>query len=285
MTQSIFILMNGITMAALLFIMAIGLNLSFGLLKVINMAHGVFYLLGGYIGLSVLTLTNSWVLGLLAGATAAALLALVAEVFLLRKARGNAIFEALITISIAIIFSDLIIALWGGRPKAIAMPEVFRGFINLFGINFPIYNLFVIALACLIGVFLWIFLQKTKVGMIVRAGVDNFEMVAAIGINIKALFTMIFVLAGFLAGLAGVIGGTHLMLAPGEDWRILTFTLLVVIIGGMGSFGGTIVGALIIGLIASWGGVHVPQFALFLMFAPVALILILRPSGLFGRQT
>jgi len=146
-----------------------------------------------------------------------------------------------------------------------------------------IYNIFIIFFACFAGLILWLMLAKTKIGMIIRAGVDNYEMVAALGINIPLIFTTVFALAGFMAGIAGVIGGTFLMVAPGEDWRILTYTLLIIIIGGMGSFGGTIIGSIIIGLIFNFGSVYVPQFSLFLMFAPVAVTLVVRPKGLFGR--
>lgn len=274
---------NGLTLAALLFIMAIGLNLSFGLLRVVNLSHGAFYLFGGYIGLSVLKFTGHWWLGVLVGALVSAGLAAIQEIFLLRRVRGKATLETLITLSIAIIISDLIVVIWGGNPKMIPIPQALKGFVSLLSINIPIYNLFLFLFACLIGVALWLLINKTKMGMIIRAGVDNFEMVSAQGINIRLVFTLVFSLAGFMAGMAGVIGGTFLMIAPGEDWRILTYTLLIIIIGGMGSFEGTIVGSIIIGLILSFGSVYVPQFSLFLMFAPVALTLVIRPKGLFGR--
>ncbi len=274
---------NGLTLAALLFIMAIGLNLSFGLLRVVNLSHGAFYLVGGYVGLSVLKLSGHWWLGVLVGALVSAGLAAIEEIFLLRRVRGKATLETLITLSVAIIISDLIVVIWGGNPKMIQIPKALKGFVSLFSVNVPIYNLFLFVFACLIGLALWLLINKTKMGMIIRAGVDNFEMVSAQGINIRLVFTLVFALAGFMAGMAGVIGGTFLMVAPGEDWRILTYTLLIIIIGGMGSFEGTIVGSIIIGLILSFGSVYVPQFSLFLMFAPVALTLVIRPKGLFGR--
>ncbi|TGE39750.1 branched-chain amino acid ABC transporter permease [Desulfosporosinus fructosivorans] len=274
---------NGLTLAALLFIMAIGLNLSFGLLRVVNLSHGAFYLFGGYIGLSVLKSTGHWWLGVLCGALVAGGIAAIEEIFFLRRVRGKSTLETLITLSMAIIISDLIVVIWGGNPKMIAIPKALKGFVSLFTVNVPIYNLFLLTFACVIGLGLWLLINKTKMGMIIRAGVDNFEMVSALGINIRLVFTLVFSLAGFMAGMAGVIGGTFLMVAPGEDWRILTYTLLIIIIGGMGSFGGTIIGSIIIGLIFSFGSVYVPQFSLFLMFAPVALTLVIRPKGLFGR--
>lgn len=274
---------NGLTLSALLFIMAIGLNLSFGLLRVVNLSHGAFYLFGGYAGLTVLKVTGSWLLALLAGSLASGFLAFAEEFFLLRRARGKSTIETLITLSVAIIIADLIVVLWGGNPKVLSIPKYLKGFITVADINIPIYNVFIFVFACFLGLILWLVINKTRLGMTIRAGVDNFEMVAALGINIRKLFTLVFSLAGFLAGTAGVIGGTYLMVAPGEDWRILTYTLLILIIGGMSSFEGTVLGSLIIGMIFSFGSIFVPQLYLFLMFAPVAIVLVVRPQGLFGR--
>lgn len=276
-------IINGLTLSALLFIMAIGLNLSFGLLRVINLTHGAFYLIGGYVGLTVLKTTGSWIMAIIAGAAASGLLAFAEEYFLLRRARGKPTIETLITLSLAIIIYDLIVVIWGGNPKSISIPSYLQGFISIFDTNIPIYNIFIFFFALIIGVILWLMINKTKIGMIIRAGVDNFEMVAALGINIRKVFTLVFSLAGFLAGTAGVIGGTYLMLAPGEDWRILTYTLLIMIIGGLSSFGGTVMGSLIIAMVFSFGSIYIPQLYLFLMFAPVALVLVVRPQGLFGR--
>lgn len=276
---------NGFTMAALLFIMGIGLSLSFGLLRVVNLSHGAFYLVGSYIGLTIVKSTGSWLLALLAAGVGIAILAFFVEFFLLRKARGKPTIETLVSLAVAVIISDLVIVIWGGNPKSIAIPSAFSGFISMFDVIIPKYNIFVVVFACFIGLAMWLVLQKTKIGMIIRAGVDNPDITETLGINIKLIFTLVFVVAGFMAGIAGVIGGTFNMVAPGEDWRILTYTLLIVIIGGMGSFKGTVVGAIIIGLIYSFGSVYVSQFSLFLMFAPVALILVIRPRGLFGRKS
>lgn len=275
--------LNGLTIAALLFIMAIGLNLSFGLLRVVNMSHGAFYLLGGYVGITLMKMTGNWVLALIFGGLCTAVLAFLQELILLRRVRGQATSETLITLSIAIIISDLIIVIWGGNPKMIRIPSLLKGFISLGAKNIPVYNIFVFCFACFLCLVMWLILKKTKIGMIIRAGVDNFEITATLGINIRRVFSLVFTAAGFMAGVAGVIGGTFLMVAPGEDWRILTFTLLIIIIGGMGSFIGSIIGSLIIGMIFSLGSVFIPQFSLFLMFAPVAIVLVIRPKGLFGR--
>jgi branched-chain amino acid transport system permease protein len=277
-------LLNGLTLAALLFITASGLTLSFSLMRVVNLTHGALYMAGGFIGLSIINLTGSWILALLGGGGAMAVLAMLEEQFLLRRARGNDLVETLISLSVAIIIGDLVLVVWGGYPKTIAIPAMLSGVWTLpvIGMVYPVFRLFMLALAIFIVVSLWFFLNKTTLGITIRAGVDNFEMVSALGINVRRLFTIVFCLSGFLAGAAGVVGGTFMMLVVGEDWRILTLTLIVIIIGGMGSLVGTVVGALITGLVYSFATAYIPEFSLFILFLPVAVILSIRPHGLFG---
>ena len=156
--------------------------------------------------------------------------------------------------------------------------------IPVVGLIYPVFRIFTLGMAIFIIIALWFFLKKTNLGITIRAGVDNFEMVSALGINVRRLFTFVFCLSGFLAGAAGVVGGTFMMLVVGEDWRILTLTLIVIIIGGMGSLVGTVVGALITGLIYSFATAYIPEFSLFILFLPVAIILSIRPHGLFGAK-
>lgn len=279
-------MLNGLTLAALLFITASGLTLSFSLMRVVNLTHGALYMAGGFIGLSVINLTGSWILALFGGGGAMAVLAMLEEKFLLRRARGNDLVETLISLSVAIIIGDLVLVVWGGYPKTIAIPAMLSGVWTLpvIGMVYPVFRLFMLALAIFIVVALWFFLNKTTLGITIRAGVDNFEMVSALGINVRRLFTIVFCLSGFLAGAAGVVGGSFMMLVVGEDWRILTLTLIVIIIGGMGSLLGTVVGALITGLIYSFATAYIPEFSLFILFLPVAVILSIRPHGLFGTK-
>jgi branched-chain amino acid transport system permease protein len=278
--------LNGLTLAALLFITASGLTLSFSLMRVVNLTHGAFYLAGGYVGLSVVKATGNWVLAVAVGGLFTALLALFEERFLLSWARGNALIETLISLSVAIIIGDLILVVWGGNPKTIEIPKALGGavVIPVISVIYPLYRIFMLALAIFIILALWIFLKKTNLGITIRAGVDNFHMVSALGINVTRLFTIVFGLAGGLAGIAGVVGGTFMMLGPGEDWRILLLTLIVIIIGGMGSLSGTIIGAVITGLIYSFATAFIPEFSLFFLFLPVAIILSIRPQGLFGKE-
>jgi branched-chain amino acid transport system permease protein len=255
-------------------------------MRVVNLTHGALYMAGGFIGVSVIKVTGSWLLALLAGGSVMAILALLEEKFLLRWARGNDLIETLISLSVAIIIGDLVLVIWGGYPKSIEIPAMLNGVLTIPLINlvYPIFRIFMLGLSVLIIVALWLFLKKTNLGVTIRAGVDNFEMVSALGINVRRLFTVVFCLSGFLAGVAGVVGGTSMMLVVGEDWRILTLTLIVIIIGGMGSLGGTIVGALITGLIYSFATAYIPEFSLFILFLPVAIILSIRPHGLFGAK-
>ncbi len=279
-------LLNGLTLAALLFITASGLTLSFSLMRIVNLTHGALYLAGGFIGVSVISVTGSWLMALLSGGGVVAVIALLEEKFLLRWARGNDLTETLVSLSVAIIIGDLVLVIWGGYPKTIEIPAMLSGVWTIPGIGliYPIFRIFTLGLAIFIVVALWLFLKKTNLGITIRAGVDNFEMVSALGINVRRLFTIVFCLSGFLAGAAGVVGGTFMMLVVGEDWRILTLTLIVIIIGGMGSLVGTVVGALITGLIYSFATAYLPEFSLFILFFPVAIILSIRPHGLFGTK-
>lgn len=277
------VILNGLTMAGYLFIMAIGLNLSFGLMRICNMNHGTFYLLGGFIGWTVVKATGVWWLGLGAAALAVGFIAFLEEFLLLRHARGKTTMETLITLSLSIIGTDLIIAIWTGKTRQIDIPGFAKGVLKVGNYYFPKFNVFIILFAAVIGLVFYLIYRKTKVGMILRAGVDNFEIVATCGINVKRLFTAVFAVSGALAGMAGVIGGTYQMLVSGQDGTVMVYTLIVVIIGGIGSFGGAILGSIIIGLIYTVGTMLAPQFSYFFLFAPVALVLAFRPQGFFGK--
>ena len=276
--------LNGLTVASYLFVLAIGLNLSFGMLRIVNMSHGTFYLLGGYVGCVIADATKNWWLGFLGAGVIIGVVALLEEVLFLRRARGNSNVETLITLSVSVIGADVMIWIWGGYPRSISVPDLFKGQFRFGNISFPKYNLAIILFAIIVGIVFWLVLKRTKIGMIIRAGVDNFEITSTIGINIKWLFSLVFAVAGVMAGLAGVVGGTFQMVSPGNDGTILVYTLLIVIVGGMGSFEGAILASLIIGLIYTFGSILAPQFALFFMFAPAALILVFRPQGLCGRR-
>jgi branched-chain amino acid transport system permease protein len=191
--------------------------------------------------------------------------------------------EILLTVGLSFIAADLALAAWGGNPITVPLPSAVSGSVSVVGLSYPTFRVVVLGLSILVALGLWFGLERTRVGAIIRAGVDDREMIAALGINIKAVFTGVFVLGAVLAGLAGVVGGAFLTLYPGADTEILTYALVVVVLGGLGSIRGAIVGSLVVGLIYTFGQSLVPSLAYFVLFAPMALVLIFRPQGLFGR--
>jgi len=276
--------LNGLTLGALLFLVASGLTLSFGLMRIVNLNHGAFYLTGGYIGLSILNATGNWPLSVLVAGLIIALLAFFEEQFLLKRFREQSLIVTLITLSLAIIIADLDLVIWGGKPQLLDVPEIINSPVSLFGVMYPGYRLFILIFAIIICIALWIFLKKTKVGITIRAGIDNSEMVNALGINVEKIFTYVFVISGFLAGIAGVIGGSFSMVAPGQDWGMLTFALVTIIIGGMGSSVGSILGALITGMTFSYASAYIPELSNLFIFLPVAIIIAARGRGLLGKE-
>jgi branched-chain amino acid transport system permease protein len=276
-------LLNGVTFGALLFLVASGFTLIFGLMRIVNLAQGSLYLLGGYVGLSTVRATGSFWLALLAGAAAVGVAGLIVERGLLRTVRGKPNAEILLTVGLSFVVADLALATWGGDPVTLEAPAGLDGSTTVFGITYPVFRLAVLVLGIVVAVGLWYLLERTRVGAMVRAGVDDRETAAALGINVSAVFTAVFVLGALLAGLAGVVGGAYLSLFPGADAEILTYSLVVVVLGGLGSLRGAIAGSLLVALIYTFGQSLVPDLAYFVLFAPMALILIFRPQGLFGR--
>jgi branched-chain amino acid transport system permease protein len=280
---NLFQILNGVTFAALLFIVASGFTLIFGLLRIVNLAHGALYLFGGLVGYSTATLTGSFVLGALAAMAFVAVLGAALDQGLLRFVRGVELRQVLLTLGVAFVLNDIGLVIWGGDTYTMPVPEALRGAARLGSMFYPKYRLFVLALGILIFVLLWLLLNKTRLGALIRAGVDDPEMVEAMGINIRRVFLGTFMLGAALAGLGGAVGGAFLTLYPSADAEILVFSLAVVIIGGRGSLVGAAVGALLVGLLNSIGQVLFPELAYFVIFGPMALILAFRPLGLFGK--
>ena len=287
MTGQVFVvqLLNGLSFGALLFFLASGFTLIFGLMKIVNLAHGAFSLLGGYVGLTVIVATGNFWFGLVAGAIAIAFVGFASERLLLRPIRGLELPEVLLTIGLAFVIGDLSLAVFGGDPRSIPVPSWLQGGASVGGFFYPRYRLFVILLALAAGLGLWLLQSRTRVGAIVRAGVDDRETISALGINIDRVFTGVFVVGSALAGVAGVIGGALLTLLPGAEVEILLLGLVVVIIGGLGSLPGAAVGSVLVGLLDAFGRSLLPDLSYFTLFAPMALVLVLRPRGLLGRST
>ena len=298
-------LLNSVTAAGLYFVVASGFTLIFGLMRVVNLAHGSLFLLGGYIALrlqrdfvgggSVFGLTSdqvslgNWALPLLIAAAIVAGGGLVTQQLLLRWNQGQDLRQALITIALSIILADQMLAHFGGIAQDISWPQTLDTFVNLrlYGINYPVTRLFILGLAIAVGGLLWLWLKKTKTGLVIRAGVDDPAMVSALGIDIQRTFAIAFLVGSALAGIGGVIGGSFAGLAPGVDAQWLLNSLVVVIIGGMGSLVGAAVGALLYGLVTNFSAAYLPEnytfYSVIFTFALLAVVLALRPYGLFGR--
>ncbi|MCS7255764.1 MAG: branched-chain amino acid ABC transporter permease [Thermomicrobium sp.] len=283
--QFVTVTLNGLTLAALYFIVAVGFTLIFGVLRVVNMAHGSFYLFGGYIGWSVADRTGNWVLGALAALLIATTTGLLLQVGLLRWIHGQELREALVTIGISIVAADLMLARWGGFTYDFTPPDPITGGIRIpfLDVGYPKYRLFVLAFAIMLGLMLWFVLTRTRLGITVRAAIDDRDMVAAVGIDVQRLFAVMFAVGAGLAGLAGVVGGSVLSISSGEDARYLLASLIVVIVGGMGSLPGTAVAAMLVALIEQYSLVLFPTYAAIVSFLLMVLVLAFRPQGLFGR--
>jgi branched-chain amino acid transport system permease protein len=278
--MSIFQLLNGLTFAALLFVVASGFTLIFGLLRIVNLAHGALYLFGGYIGFTVAVKTGSFALGAMA---AIAAIGFVLDQGLLRFVRGNELRQVLLTLGFAFVLNDLALVIWGGDSFTVPIPQTLRGGLLVLGVFYPTYRLFVLVTGIVVFAALWLLLNHTRLGALIRAGVDDAEMVEASGVNIRRVFLVTFLLGSALAGLGGLMGGAFLSLYPSADAEILVFSLAVVIIGGRGSLVGVGVGSLLVGLLNTVGQVMFPELAYFVIFGPMAVLLAFRPLGLFGR--
>jgi branched-chain amino acid transport system permease protein len=278
------LILNGLTQAAILFVLGSGLTLAFGLMRVVNLSHGAFYMLGGYIGWSVVKATGNWPLALVAGGLSIAVLGFLFERTMLGRVRGKDLPETLLTVALSMIIADIALVFWARTAITLNVPAYLNPPITLLGVTYPGFRYLLMGISILIAVSLWIILYKTNLGMAVRAGVDDRETVSALGVNIRKIYTSVFALSALLAGLAGVLGGSYLQLSPGLDTTILTYSLVVIIVGGMGSLLGAVVSSLLLGQIMSFGLAYAPQYSYFLIFIPMALVLALRPQGLFGRQ-
>lgn len=276
--------LNGLSFGAVLFLVASGFTLIFGLLRIANLAHGGFFLMGGYFGITVVLTTGQYWLGLLAGGLLIMVIGFFTERVLLRPIRGLEKSEVLLTIGLTFVLGDIALWRWGGDPRSTQLPDYLKGPIQINDIFYPKYRLFVLGFAVVLAGILFYINRRTKIGAILRAGVDDRETVAALGINIKVVFTSVFMFGAFIAGMSGVIGAGFLTLLPGSEFEILLFALVVVIIGGLGSLEGAALGAVLVGLIDAFAKALVPDLSFFTLFAPMAIILMLRPTGLLGRK-
>jgi branched-chain amino acid transport system permease protein len=333
---------NGVSYGALLFLVGSGLSLIFGVMRIVNLSHGSYFLLGGYIALSVIHATGSWALSLPVAALAVAVLGLLMERLFLRSqgfelfrnavigtclgvlaalaaVRGqfighgwspfivvaalvavafffilnrvsivpvetDVLRQVLLTVGFAFLFQQGALDIWGGNNMDINPPAALTQSIVVGGIYFPLYRVFMIGMALAFGILLWLVMEKTRMGAAVRATVDDAQMARGVGIDTNRISMFIFALGAFLAALGGVIGGAFLGIYPGLDFEMLPLAFAVVIIGGMGSLGGAAIGALAVGLADNFGKALFPEVSYFTLYAPMVLILAIKPTGLFGRD-
>jgi branched-chain amino acid transport system permease protein len=247
------------------------------------MAHGSLYLLGAYVGWSTARATDSWFLGVAAGFLSMAVAGVLLQIGIFRRMEGQDLRQTLVTIGISIVAADLMLAVWGGNTYQFEPPAWLAGTTSLFFVKYSTYRLVILGVAVVIGIGLWLFLNRTPIGMMIRAGVDDRAMLACSGVNVQRVFAVTFALGAGLAGLAGVVGGSWLSISPGEDTRYLLASLVVVIVGGMGSITGAAIGALLIGLSEHLGLAYWPTYGVVLTFVIMVAVLAFRPQGIVGR--
>jgi branched-chain amino acid transport system permease protein len=275
--------LNSLALGALLFLLSSGFSLIFGLMRIANLTHGALFMLGAYVGVTALRHgADLWVAALVAAA-ATALLGAVMERLILRRLAGNALGQVLVTLGIAFIIADACLLIWGGDPIPVATPLALRQPLFVGGVAFPTYRLAVIGIAVATALGLWLLMERTRLGAMIRAGVDDMPMARAVGIPVSWLFTAVFCLGAALAGAGGIIGGPILSAYPGLDSDMLPLALIVVILGGVGSLFGAFAGSFVIGFVYTFGTALLPDFAYVILFLPMIFVIAFRPQGLFGK--
>src|SRR5699024_3886399 len=279
-------LVNGLSYGMLLFIITCGLSLIFGILGVLNLSHGSLYMVGAYVAYSLTaTYSQSFWLALIIAPIVVGVLALVVELVLLRPTyQLGHLSQVLLTFGLAYILHDLARMFWGSNVLSVQVPAVLTGSISIFGQTFPTYRIIIIAIGLILGTILWLVQEKTKWGAIIRAGLSDKEMVSVLGINIKVVFTVVFVIGGFLAGLGGVISSPILGIYLYMEFETLIIALVVLVICGLGSIIGTLVASILVGIAETFGRFLFPELSMFIVFALMSIILIVKPSGLLGKQ-
>ncbi len=274
---------NSVTLGGLLFLLSAGFSLIFGLMKIPNLTHGSFFMLGGYLAASLI----DWGLGFWPAAVVAGLLVAVfgglVERLILRRLAGAELAQVLVTLGLSFMVADVCLKVWTGDPVRIDTPSALRGVASIGGLGFPLYRLAISVIAVVFAVALWALLDRTRLGAMIRAGVDDPAMARVAGIRVSRLFTIVFCLGAWLAGFAGVIGGPILSVYPGLDQEMLPLALVVVILGGSGSLAGSLLGSFVVGFLYNFGQAMFPELAYVVLFLPMLIVLVVRPQGLFGR--
>ncbi len=274
-------ILNSLQFSMLLFLLAIGLSVVFGLMDYLNLSHGTIYMFAAYVAFSITQLGGSfWVALALAPLVAAAVGVLAYFALLKRAQTGGHLRQVLLTVGIIYIGTDLIRIGYGDLPKSVPQPEILNGAVDLFGFPYPAYRLFIIGLGAAIMIVLYFVLERTRLGALVRAGVDDSATAETLGIDIAKVFALVFGIGTYLAGIAGVVAAPVFSVYPGMDVSIIILVLIVVVVGGLGSLRGVIVGSLLIGFADTFGKILLPEFAVIMIYLVMALVLVFRPSGL-----
>ncbi len=278
-------LLNGLSWGMLLFLISVGLTTVFGVLGVLNFAHGSFFMLGAYLCMQAMHVMPSFWVGIVAGPLAVALLGALIEVFLLRRVYDRDVsFQLLLTFAILLVLDDAVRLIWGPGYHVVDAPTLLAGTVPLFSHSYPVYRLFLVAVGPLIGLGLWSFFHFTRWGKIIRAAAGDREMAAGIGIRVPLLFTAVFAFGSWLAALGGALAAPHQSLAPSMGDKIIIESFIVVVIGGLGSFPGAFAGALLLGLLESFGTVFAGRAQMAIPYILLALVLLVRPRGFFGKE-
>lgn len=277
--------LNSLALGGLLFLLAAGFSLIFGLMRIANLTHGSLYMLGAYVGVTVLRyVPDLWAAALIGGLVMAVLGGLM-ERFILRALAGNALGQVLVTLGISFIVADFCLVVWGGDPIPVPTPPALQRPLLVGGVAFPTYRLAVLVIAIVTAIALYLLMERTRIGAMIRAGVDDMQMARAVGIPVSRLFTMVFCLGAALAGAGGIIGGPIMSAYPGLDADMLPLALIVVMLGGVGSLLGAFVGSFLIGAVYTFGTALLPDLAYVILFLPMIVVIAFRPRGLFGRQS
>src|SRR5215216_2456536 len=283
MSVWVLLAVNSIALGGLLFLLSAGFSLIFGLMRIPNLMHGSFFMLGAYFGVTFLDQgLNFWLAALLSGLAMAVIGGLI-ERLLLRRLEGQILPQVLLTLGFAFIIADICLMVWTGDPWQPPTPRHLQGAVQAFGIFFPLYRLVIVGVAVVVAIALWLMVDWTRLGAMIRAGVDDPPIARVVGIKVSQLFTLIFCLGAALAAFAGVMGAPYLSVYPGLDFEMLPLALIVVILGGTGSLLGALVGSFLIGFLYNFGQAMFPDLAYVILFLPMLLVLVLRPQGLFGR--
>ncbi|CEJ13447.1 High-affinity branched-chain amino acid transport system permease protein LivH [bacterium YEK0313] len=275
-------LLNSLAFGAILFLLAVGFSLIFGLMRVANLAHGALFMLGGYVATSAVG--YGFIAAVLAAAAACAALGGLVERLLIRRLAGRELAQVLGTLGLAFIIADQCLLVWSGDPIAQPAPQALRGAVQVAGLAFPAYRLALIAAAISALAAIWLLVERTTLGARIRAAVDDRDMARATGIPVSVLFTTVFCIGAGLAGMGGALAAPIMSVYPGLDAEMLPLALLVIILGGIGSLTGAFVGSMLIGLIYTFGQMLLPDLAYVILFLPMVVVLALRPQGLFGRH-